>query len=310
MRPGRPRSGRTAADRTDRVEEVIVSAIRRAGKINDDTTLIDTDMGGSEGVTAVYLVRGVRTCLIDAGASAEAPRLVEQLRGLDAFPPDLIVLTHPHWDHTQGIPVLRQEAARLGKEIEVVACGDAVPLLADASFNDDYGDAPYASIQDVTAVEDGDAIDLGGIALRVIEVPGHCRGDIAILDENNGTIYVGDALGYKLSDTIFLPPFMPPCWDYDAFRTSVEKLRRVPYGALCLAHFGCIGASEARDILDEAVEVCDTWWRWYERHVDGEDDDLLPALRKDVNPDIPDIEPVRNSLAWLATGYRQYKATR
>lgn len=285
-----------------------MSAMRRPGKVNDDTTLIDTGMGGRDGVTAVYLVRADRTCLIDAGAAAEAPHLVEMLQELDAFPPDVIVVTHPHWDHSQGIPLLRQEAESTGRTIEVVAAAEAIPLLADAHFNDDYGGAPYASIHDVTPVVDGGTIDLGGITLQIHDVPGHCRGEIAILDEKNGTIYVGDAIGYKLSDTLILPPFVPPCWDHAAFLSSVEKLRRIDYATLCLAHFGAIGDAEAGDILDEAVATCDKWWRWYDAHADRLDGDLLAAVRADLDPDLPDMEPVRNSLAWLATGYRQYVA--
>ena len=271
-----------------------MSAIRQPGKINENTTLVDIGMEDVYGMTAVYLVRGDRKCLIDGGTRHEAPRLMKMLSELDAFPPDLIVVTHPHWDHAQGIPLLRQAASRQGKQIEVLASGEAIPLLADASFNDVFGGGPYESIQDVTPVKEGDTIDLGGIALRIYEVPGHCQGHIAILDEKNRNIFVGDALGNKLSDDIFLPPFMPPTWDPDAFLSSVNKLKQIPYETLCLAHFGCIGGSEARSILDEAVETCNTWWQFYERHAEGlsDTDYLLQAMRKEINPGIPIIRPM------------------
>ena len=186
-----------------------MSAIRQPGKINENTTLIDIGMEDVHGMTAVYLIRGDRTCLIDGGTRAQAPRLIKMLGELEAFPPDLIVVTHPHWDHAQGIPLLRQAASRQGKQIEVLASSAAIPLLANSSFNDVFGGGPYESIQDVTSVKEGDAIDLGGIALRIYDIPGHCRGHIAILDEKNRNLFVGDALGIKVSDDIFLPPFMP-----------------------------------------------------------------------------------------------------
>jgi glyoxylase-like metal-dependent hydrolase (beta-lactamase superfamily II) len=319
-------------------EEIIMSAMRQPGKINENTTLVDIGMEDVYGMTAVYLVRGNRTCLIDAGTRAQAPRLIKLLGELDASPPDLIVVTHPHWDHAQGIPLLRQMAARLGKQIEVLASSAAIPLLADASFNDVFGGGPYQSIQAVTPVKEGDTIDLGGIALRIYEVPGHCRGHLAILDEENRNLFVGDALGDKVSDDIFLPPFMPSTWDPDAFLSSVNKLRLVPYETLCLAHFGCIGGSEAKSILDEAVETCNTWWQFYEKHADrlSDTDYLLQAMRKEINPGIPIPRPMTfrlkvllglvsavgsvmgrktaimdklafsDILGWLATGYRMY----
>jgi glyoxylase-like metal-dependent hydrolase (beta-lactamase superfamily II) len=225
-----------------------MTAIRQAGKINANTTLIDLGMERSFGITAVYLVQGAQKCLIDGGSRAEAPRLLWALRDLEAFPPDLIIVTHPHHDHAQGVPALREAAARLGETIRVLADADAVPLLSDASFNkiqdDVFGKGPCVSITGVTLLKEGDAIGLGGITLRILDVPGHCRGHIAVLDEANQNIFVGDAIGIKVSDTLFLPPFMPPFWDPGAFLSSVDRLRRTPYETICLAHFGCIGGKE------------------------------------------------------------------
>lgn len=41
-------------------------------------------------------------------------------------------------------------------------------------------------------VWDGDIIDLGGRPLRIIEIPGHTPGSIAILDEKNRRLFSGD----------------------------------------------------------------------------------------------------------------------
>lgn len=319
-----------------------MSAIRETGKINENTTLLDIGMAGIHGMTAVYLVRGAKTCLIDGGTRQEAHRLVRMLSDLDAFPPDLIIVTHPHWDHAQGIPFMRQEASRRGKRIEVLAAHDAVPLLADASFNSPFNRGPYESIQDVTPLREGDTVDLGAFGLRIYDLPGHCRGHIAILDEANRTIYVGDALGDKVMDDIFLPAFMPPDWDPAAFQSSIARLKGIPYEALCLAHFGCIAGSEARTILDEALAVWRTWWQFYERHAARLSDNsyLLQAMRQELKPGVPDIRPVStmlrlllpvvnavgtltgkrtaiidklaygDALQWLATGYRTYTAAR
>lgn len=315
-----------------------MSAIRKMGKINDNTFLLDIGMLGAEGITAVYLVQGERKCLIDAGTRTEAPRLVSMLKEMDAFPPDDILITHPHWDHTQGIPVMRREASREQKSIRVLAGHEAVLLLADPSFNDVFESGPYESILEVTGVGEGDRIDLGGITLRIYEIPGHCHGHIAVLDEKNRNLFVGDAIGDKVKDDIFLPPFMPPFWDPDAFVSSVDKLKQIPYESLCLAHFGCIQGSEARSILDEALATYNTWWQFYERHQDilNDTDQLLQAMREEIELGYPDLKPIQfhrrvllgliagagalvgrktammdklafgDYLKWLADGYRIY----
>ncbi len=315
-----------------------MTAIRQAGKFNENTTLIDIGMQDVHGITAVYLVQGEKKCLIDSGTHKDAPRLVKMLNELGAFPPDIIIATHPHWDHIQGIPWLRQQAALQGKQIEVLASPEAIPLMADASFNDIFHSGSHASIQDVTPVKDGDTIDLGGLTLRIYDIPGHCQGHIAILDEKNRNVFVGDALGDKIGDGLFLPPFMPPTWDPQAFVSSVEKLKQLPYETLCLTHFGCISGSEARTILDESVENCNRWWQWIEKNRDRLSDTgyLLRAMRAEINPIIPTIQPMTpmmsvalglvtaagtvlgnktaildklflgDILHWLGTGYRMY----
>lgn len=83
-----------------------MSAIRQPGRISENTTLIDIGMYGVAGAAAVYLIEGDKKCLIDGGTRTEAPQVVETLRELDAFPPDIIIATHAHYDHAQGIPIL------------------------------------------------------------------------------------------------------------------------------------------------------------------------------------------------------------
>lgn len=316
-----------------------MSAIRQSGRINRNTTLIDLGMEGVAGVTAVYLIEGQKKCLIDGGTRAEARGLVKALKQLDAFPPDMVVITHAHFDHSQGIPTLRKEAAKEGKRIEVLASHEAVPLLADPAYNEVFGTGPYEKIGDVTPVKEGDTVDLGGLTLRIYEVPGHCRDHIAVLDEVNRCTFVGDTLGYKTGDGASMPPFMPPSWDPDAFRSSIDKLKGVEYDGLCMAHFGYIYGSEAKGILDEAVSTYETWWQLFERNADKLDDvdALLETVIDELDPEFEEFQIVsarlrimyglmtgvsrlmgkkpqpvgeflmRSTLEWLVTGYKTYQ---
>jgi glyoxylase-like metal-dependent hydrolase (beta-lactamase superfamily II) len=145
--------------------------------------------------------------------------------------------------------------------MEVIASERALPLLEDQSFNNVFNEeGQYESIRDVTAVKEGDTIDLEGITLRIIDVPGHCKDHIAVLDEKNKNLFVGDAIGYKVGDSAAIPAFMPPFWDEDAFRTSIDKLRSTDYDSLCLGHFGYVYESEAKELLDEAISTNELWW--------------------------------------------------
>ena len=263
-----------------------MTAIRKSGKINDSTTLIDIGMMGVSGVSAVYLIEDEKKCLIDGGTRTEAKRIINSLKELNAFPPDIIVLTHSHWDHTQAVPAMRREAARMGKTIEIMASETAIPLLADQSYNSVFGSGPYENIPDVTALTEGDDIHLGHTTLKIYKVPGHHKDHIAILDKANKNIFAGDSIGYKVGDHTFLPPFMPPFWDMEAFKATIEKYRQINFDSISIAHFGYIYGEEAKNILDEAVTTCDTWWELYERNADRleDTDHMMEVVFNEINP--------------------------
>ncbi|NLF11871.1 MAG: MBL fold metallo-hydrolase, partial [Anaerolineaceae bacterium] len=216
-----------------------MSVTARASRIDAHTWLIDAGLYGLAGAAAVYLVRGSeRSCLVDAGPRVDAAAypgpIVRALERLHLFPPDLVILTHAHHDHAHGMPALRRAAARQGRRMEVLASWQALPLLEDAGYNQPPGSGEFEGISGVTPVREGDRLDLGGIVLRVCEVPGHCTEHIAILDETNGNLFVGDALGLRLGPGCTLPPFMPPSWDPDSFCQSVERLKGLGAHRLCL----------------------------------------------------------------------------
>ena len=48
---------------------------------------------------------------------------------------------------------------------------------------------------------------------------------------------------------------MPLSWDTDAFLFSLDKLKKVVFENLYLAHFGCIYGIDATLILDEVMET-------------------------------------------------------
>lgn len=290
-----------------------MTAIRQPGKVNADTTLIDVEMMGVPGVTAIYLIEGEKKCLIDGGTSTEARRIIKELEKLNALPPEIIIITHPHWDHTQAVPRLRKKAERLGKQIEVLAGKTAIPYLTDQSWNSVFGPLGARNVEDVKPLAEGDVVDLGGINLRIFEVPGHCEGHLAIFDEKNKNIFVGDSLGYKTTDELFIPPFMPPFWNAEAFLQSIAKLKKIDYETLCLAHFGYIFDSESKDILDESVSVYKKWWQLFEDNLDKLDDlqQMAEIITNNISPK-SDTEQfgsalIENVVTWLITGFKMTK---
>lgn len=244
-----------------------MAAIRKPGKVNNDSALIDYGVSGIGGGGAVYSIQAERTCLIDGGSRKGANRIIKAFESTQTFP-DIVIITHSHWDHCQAIPALRKRAVKLGRKIEVMASEKAIPLLEDQSWSK----PGCRNITDVIPLKEGDTVDLGRITLRIFDTPGHCKDHIAILDEVNKNIFVGDAIGAKFGDNMFIPPFFLPFWDRDAYYATIDKLKRIDYETLCLAHYGCIYGDEAKAILDESVATYEKWWQLFTRSTEKLDD--------------------------------------
>src|SRR5713101_6619127 len=65
---------------------------------------IDTRMAGYDGITAGYLIRGDKPCLVETGTAPSAPVVRDALAALGIGSADLatVVVTHIHLDHAGG----------------------------------------------------------------------------------------------------------------------------------------------------------------------------------------------------------------
>ncbi|MHA1730281.1 MAG: MBL fold metallo-hydrolase [Promethearchaeota archaeon] len=273
-----------------------MTSIRKAGKINGNTTLIDTFMEGIERANAVYLVEGEKKCLIDSGAgNAGAKNILKYLTENNIGLPDIIILTHSHYDHSQGVPLFRKYAEEQGKTIEIMASEKAIPLLQDQSYNTIFEKGSFENIYDVKSLKEGDIVDLGGLTLKIFEIPGHIHDHIAIFDEKNKNLFVGDGIGDKLGDKAFLPPNMPPFFNEDDFFTSINKVKQIDYKSLSFAHFGYIYGDEAKAFLDESISLYNIHKKVIEENMDKIDDIKYMAsiMIKELNAVIPEF-PIKS----------------
>lgn len=231
--------------------------IQEAGAVCPRVRLVDALLFGAPRSMACYVVQGTeRTALIDASGHTAARKLARQLeRG--ALIPDLLVLTHAHWDHAGGTTRLQ---ARF-PDLEVVASREAARALARAKdFNAPFEQAA-PPVTAVTPVSPGEQLDLGGCTLEVVATPGHTRGDISLLLREDGCLFVGDALGYRLAASVVIPPVMPPEFSEEAFFQSLDTLERLQADIrrVALAHFGVLEGALARQAVASARGNYEAW---------------------------------------------------
>lgn len=191
----------------------------------------------------VYLVRGENaSALIEMGVSATADTVIGQLAALNVRP-DYLIISHPHGDHINGLPALRQAFP----EARVVAGAGATEFLSHprtgpslvhddrymTAFMKDQGFAnsrpPITAgpllDKDTLIEKDGDVLDLGGVTLEFLVTKGHAPGNLAVHIPQLQTLMVSDSLGFYFMRHRFFPIFFTGYGDYMETIDRLESLR-------------------------------------------------------------------------------------
>jgi glyoxylase-like metal-dependent hydrolase (beta-lactamase superfamily II) len=238
--------------------------------LGHDVFQIDTKMAGYDGITAGYLIRGSRPCLVETGTAPSAPVVQRALGALGVGPADLatIVVTHIHLDHAGG----SGDMARYYTGAEIVVHERGARHLADpgrlmASARMVYGDALdrlFGTLaptppERIRAVDETGSIDLGdGRRLDSHYSPGHAKHHVGLLDSATGDLYVGDASGVYLPETGDLKAATPPPdFDLDQALASLRKFGALRPARLLFSHYGPVDAVE--ETLRRSADEIETW---------------------------------------------------
>ena len=199
---------------------------------------------------------GQRALVVDPGDSHVVFEAIERL-GVQL---EAILVTHHHADHTGGVADLR-----------------------DATGAQVFGPLHETMPEPLTRLADGDAINLLGLHLRVIDVPGHTAGHIAYYAEPVGEaplLFCGDTLFSAGSGRLFEGTAAQ-------MLASLSKLAALPDDTrVCCAHeYTASGLVFAR-----AVEPDNQALLSYQAQVNALREQQLPTLpssmglEKAVNP--------------------------
>ncbi len=160
------------------------------------------------------VVRGEKhQLMIDAGnSSAHAALFLEEMKTHNLGSPDLLALTHWHWDHIFGMKHLRlpsmatQQTITRMKEMQPYAWTDAalqermdqgieIPFCADA-IKLEFGTTRDIEVVLPTIGFTGQLeIDLGGVQCQLIEVENdHSPGSLLVYIPEERVVFLGDAM--------------------------------------------------------------------------------------------------------------------
>src|ERR1700730_5101510 len=244
-------------------------------------------------MTAGFLFDGSQPALVETGSQTSVRAVRDALSQAGLGPDDLrwIVVTHIHLDHAGGVGDM---AAAFPNATVVVHERGARHLLDPTRLIDSasrvYGpllDGLYGRMLPVAgdrlvAAADGYRVDLGaGHFLTLVDSPGHAKHHHAVLDEQTGTLLVGDAVGVKLPEFGLLRPATPPPdFDLEQATRSLRRFAELRPSQVGLTHYGPVDhpletLAEAEEMLNQWVEVADRTMRESE---EGGIDDVATAL--------------------------------
>jgi len=233
-------------------------------EIGPGVFLVDAVRGGN-----VYLLTDEPMTLIDTGLPGNAAAVVDFVSRLGRNPGELayIVLTHGHMDHSGSAAELRRltGARVVAHRAEGVALDDGLVVVKRSSNGRLRALSSVLSRlagfegcrMDVGA-SDGEVLPCAG-GLRVVHIPGHTGGSMALLLEERGVLFVGDAI-ISNGDRLSRP--LPLRDDAGESERSLAKLARLSFEMCCFGHGAPLTAGAAGAVRNLAGSLPSTpLWR-------------------------------------------------
>ena len=198
------------------------------------------------GARVTVLVHDKEVVLVDAGSKGSSGMISAGLEaeGLSLDDVGKVIVTHHHPDHTGGLSELVQ-----GRDIKVAAHSTEAAMIAGTETTPNpmqnrlLAMVARPFVKRLTGapvpvdyhLKDGDLVPFGD-TIRVVHLPGHTPGSIALHLPNKKIVIIGDALQYKFGWRLSPPAPGVTQQPEEAIR-SLTKLLMLDFDTICFSHF-------------------------------------------------------------------------
>ncbi|HUL30506.1 MAG TPA: MBL fold metallo-hydrolase [Thermodesulfobacteriota bacterium] len=237
--------------------------IREPGKVREGIWYFGREESG------VYLLEGNRsTMMISGGMSYIVPDVLQQLKefGRDENRIKKLLILHSHFDHVGIVPFFKRrlpamEVYASPRAWEVVQMDKAVMTINEFGRSvarrmekeEVYSTYDLEWRKDVSGntVRDGDRIDLGGLEVVILEIPGHSSCCIAAYVPEFKALFPTDGGGIPFRETIVSSGNS----NYTKYQQSLERLKALEVDYLCADHYGYVLGPEANAFISKSIEM-------------------------------------------------------
>ncbi len=243
---------------------------------------MDLKFMDTEEIIASFLLTGEGpTAIIETGPTTCIENLMRGLEDRGVSPEDVekVFLTHVHLDHagaSGNLVELLPNAVFYVHEVGYPHLVDPSTLVKSAtriygeeSMEEMWGEVRAVSEDRLVKLEGGEEIEAAGGVLSAHYTPGHAYHHLAYLEPESGTLFAGDVAGVRLPGQSYVkPPTPPPEVDIEAWKGSIEAVRKLAPRSLYPTHFGSYEDVERH--LSELEQRLQEWLLFIEERMDEE----------------------------------------
>ena len=214
---------------------------------------------GTEHFCQYVVFEGDECILLDGGISGQYPILKKDLENL-RLNPQLLLVLHAHFDHMMSFPLLQGEvlvprdSVKFLEDREVLRKIHSMDRFVSNMFRRAMGinrveQKPF--VYDKT-FENGDVFQVGSKRLIAVDAKGHSPDSMAFFLEEDGILFVSDAMGVPFSkESIYRPNYF---YSLGEFLKTLDRLEALDPSVICLGHTGVIERDRVKDAFREARE--------------------------------------------------------
>jgi 2-aminobenzoylacetyl-CoA thioesterase len=241
----------------------LMMRIRQAGRVRDGLWFLGREESG------VYLLEGNdESLIISGGMSYLVPDVLRQLEEfrIDEGRIKKLLILHSHFDHVGIVPFFKRRHPEMEiyasrRAWEILQMEKAIKTVNEFSRNVTKRmglEAVYSAYdlewrKDVTgaSVGEGDRIDLGGVTVTILEIPGHSSCCIAGYVPEFKALFPSDGGGIPFADA-FVPSGNS---NYTSYQKNLDRLKVLDVDYLCADHYGYITGEEANEFIPKMIEA-------------------------------------------------------
>jgi glyoxylase-like metal-dependent hydrolase (beta-lactamase superfamily II) len=272
--------------------------IRKPGKVREGIWCLGREESG------VYLLEGDDSSMIvSGGMSYIVSDILQQFNefGIDEKRIKKLLILHSHFDHVGIVPFIKRRHPKIEvyasqRGWEVLQMDKAILTINEFGRNvarrmgkgDVYSAYDLEWRKDVsgTTIREGNRIDLGGLEVSILEIPGHSSCCIAAYVPEIKALFPTDGGGIPFDKTIVSSGNS----NYTQYQQSLERLKDLEVDYYCADHYGYVTGAEAREFISRSIESAKKNRAWMEevyrstRDIDAAAQELTSSFYQE-NPD-------------------------